>query len=103
MSKLSEVTSQDGAVVQLLFHCPACGCCHAAWIKNAPGKPTWEWNNDENRPTFKPSLKVTTKGVVDGKDVIKLCHFFVTDGKIKYLRDCTHKYRGKTIPMEDFS
>lgn len=30
-----------------------------------------------------------------------VCHSFVTDGKIRFLSDCTHDLADQTVPMED--
>jgi len=45
-------------------------------------------------PTFKPSMNV-------GKGTKAQCHFFVTNGQIRYQGDCYHKYVGKTIDLPD--
>lgn len=95
MPVLRRATNDDKTVVQLLFECPACGCYHAAWIKNPKGKPIWKWNGNMEKPTFRPSLKVTMPHAT-GEDI---CHFFVTNGKIRFLGDCTHKLAGKTVDM----
>lgn len=67
------------------FHCPGCGCAHFVKV------PSWEWNKSMDKPTFRPSIKVTggTSGIV--------CHSFVTDGLIQYLGDCTHALAGQTV------
>ena len=39
----------------------------------------------------------------EGKNKIKkVCHSFVTDGKIRYLNDCTHHLKGQTVELLDF-
>lgn len=35
-------------------------------------------------------------------DVLEICHSFVTGGKIRYLNDCTHHLKGKTVELLDF-
>ena len=30
------------------------------------------------------------------------CHSFVTDGKIRFLNDCTHEMAGETVDLEKF-
>jgi hypothetical protein len=30
-----------------------------------------------------------------------VCHSYVTDGKIRFLDDCTHELAGKTVELED--
>lgn len=97
MSKVSELTNQDGSDIQMYFVCPGCKIGHSFRIE---GKgPIWTWNNDVEKPTFSPSLLVQF-GWKDGKHT-KRCHSFVRDGKIQFLNDCTHELAGKTVPLED--
>lgn len=76
------------------FHCPGCGCSH--WFKTE-GKPKWTWNNDFEKPTINPSILVRS-GNEKGQTV---CHFFVKDGTIQYLGDCTHELKGQIVVMVD--
>jgi len=78
------------------FHCPACGFSH--WFKIG-GQPSWTWNEDFNKPTIKPSIKAY--GGVKGGEGYFVCHSFVTDGRIKYLNDCTHDKAGQTLDLID--
>lgn len=75
------------------FMCPGCGRTHS--INN-----TWTFNGDMERPTITPSVKVTWpqgKGKPD-----RICHSFVTDGKIQFLSDCTHSLAGQTVDLDEF-
>ena len=104
---------------RLIFRCPGCEDMHAVPIGDGPG-PRWSWNRDIEKPTFKPSIRLsgvdlTEKGLADmdswfaaGKpDRVperfeskpSLCHSFVTDGNIEFLNDCTHALVGKTVPL----
>lgn len=48
-----------------------------------------------DRPSFQPSVKY------DGAEGI--CHFYVTDGQIKFCTDCTaHKLSGQTLDLPDW-
>jgi len=47
----------------------------------------WDWNGDTEKPTLTPSF------VTDG------CHCFIRDGKIEFLRDCSHALAGQTVGM----
>ena len=79
---------------RLYFHCPGCNGTH--WVQLKPASPGWEWNGSFDKPTFSPSVHCEPS-------LSKYqCHFFVEDGKIRYLMDCHHELRGKTVPMEDF-
>lgn len=95
MAVLRRAVNEAKTVVQLLFECPACGCYHAAWIKNEPGRPKWKWNGSMTAPTFSPSLKVTSRN----EKGPTTCHFYVRKGKIQFLNDCTHELAGKTVDM----
>lgn len=86
--------------------CLACGEGHSL--------RGWKFNDDLERPTFSPSLLVTgVRPITDEEadrvmagEVIDLpprvCHSFITDGKIQYLSDCTHELAGKTIQLPEF-
>ncbi len=79
-----------------LFHCPGCEHAHGYVIaQNEAGneKHVWEWNEDLDKPTFKPSLLNTWEDQV--------CHLYVKEGKIQYLKDCTHKLAGQTVDMRE--
>ncbi|MCK4883540.1 MAG: hypothetical protein KAS30_01590 [Candidatus Diapherotrites archaeon] len=53
----------------------------------------WSWNGDVTKPTFKPSILTTCSKY--------RCHSFVTDGKIKFLSDCSHEFAGQTVELLD--
>lgn len=86
--------------------CLACGEGHAL--------TGWQFNGDRDRPTFSPSLLVTGKRpitddeanrIMAGESLIipdRICHSFIVDGNIQYLRDCTHEFAGRTIQLPEF-
>jgi len=76
---------QKGQVEKISFHCPACGYRHFV-------DDRWEFNDDYDNPTFKPSVLVTGEN---------RCHSFVTDGKIRYLNDCSHELAGQTVELPE--
>lgn len=55
--------------------------------------PCWTWNGDVDKPTLKPSIKTWTADC--------MCHSFVTDGMIRFLGDCTHENKNKTVPLNE--
>ena len=72
---------RNGVIIGYLVESPMSGelyCFYtkeAYTIKEAGNNCYWEFNGDYEKPTFKPSMMNTkTKE-----------HFFVTDGKIRYL------------------
>ena len=90
MPKLSKVEGCD----HLTFHCPGCGCGHFF-------NSTWQFNGDFEKPTVRPSIKVTFSKGPPRVDVV--CHFHLTNGNIEFCNDCHHELSGKTVPMEDVS
>jgi Family of unknown function (DUF6527) len=107
----------------LVFHCPGCDYSHG--IKTGSGTgPRWHWNENAERPTFRPSIVVRsikldlseelekqydelveTPGGMDKARAdlrfLSLCHSFVTDGQIQFLSDSTHFLQGQTVALPD--
>lgn len=80
---------------EFTFECPGCGTHHH--IRSKGDEPVWGFNGDVERPTFTPSLLVQWRD----KNGPQKCHSFITDGKIRFLGDCTHEHAGKTLDMRD--
>lgn len=65
----------------------------------------WSFNGNVEKPTFKPSLLVkfpaNPKAIEEFKEwrAERICHSFVTDGKIIFLNDCTHELKGQTVDL----
>lgn len=70
------------------FWCIGCECYHG--FNN-----TWKFNGNYKKPTVEPSLLTQWN---EGDKQFK-CHIFITDGKLNYLPDCTHKLAGQTVDM----
>ena len=95
---------------RLHWHCPGCNDPHG--IKVGPGG--WTWNGNAELPTFTPSVLVTgTEWLTDdeharlmrGEHVEptpKVCHSFVTDGRMQFLSDCTHALAGQTVAIPNW-
>ena len=91
------------------------------------GTNNWTWNGDIEKPTLKPSILTKTKiftkrGNEDYKkwydngcpELVKetnfeseevICHTWINDGKVIFLDDCTHEFKGQTVDLlniEDF-
>jgi hypothetical protein len=77
-----------------LFHCPGCNCAHAADSR-------WNFNGDTQKPTFDGSILVHgATHVHEGQKVEHgRCHSFITDGRIRFLADCTHELARQTVDM----
>ena len=102
---------------QLGFWCPGCEEMHV--VRVPPHPHAWGFNGDYDRPTFTPSVLVTSGHYApdwDGKAcwctyyrdhpdadvdfVCYRCHSYVTDGKIQFLGDCTHALAGQTVELK---
>lgn len=99
----------------LMFWCPGCDGAHKVMTGAGLG-PRWGWNGSTDRPTFTPSVLVTwdqwvppadTPEMIDkikSGEVVqqkerRVCHSFVTDGRIQFLGDCTHALAGQTVDL----
>jgi hypothetical protein len=91
--------------------CPACQEIHLILPKTATvyGKSGagdgWNFNGNKEVPSFTPSVKIRT-GYYFQPDKHKpdegvLCHFYITNGEIRYCPDCSHDLKGQTLPLED--
>lgn len=100
------------------FWCKGCNQYHGIPV-NKEKSLSWDFNGNYDKPTFSPSILVRSGHYVPEYEgdcwctfnkerpdeepifVCYICHSFVTDGKIQYLSDCTHKYAGQTIDLVD--
>lgn len=118
--KLKRAESPAGGGTTYVFFCPGCKDHHQVWV-GQPGRPSWEFNGDMGRPTFSPSLLITT-GCKTSRHKpgdncwctynaenpdqpapfkCERCHSFVRDGRIQFLTDCTHALAGQTVDLPD--
>ena len=93
MAIAKKFTGSDGEEIILIF-CPACKSGHHIRVKNGKRElSVWDWNESLESPTFIPSLLCYL-------DKGKICHSYITDGKIRFLKDCSHNMAGQTVPLE---
>ncbi|MEC7763399.1 MAG: DUF6527 family protein [Pseudomonadota bacterium] len=87
---------------RVAFKCPGCDYMHHVRVEGV-GRPMWTFNGDGDAPTFSPSILVTYDGTDAGQDDAPpaRCHSFVTDGRIRFLNDCTHALAGQTVDLPD--
>lgn len=105
-------TVPNEAKTEWLIFCPACKCGHLFRI------PLWTFNGDQEKPTFRASMMVRGYEMSpEGEAMVKrgerppagqrypghekICHSFVTDGKIQFLDDSTHALRGQTVDLPE--
>jgi hypothetical protein len=62
----------------------------------------WTWDGNVERPSFSPSMNISSPGVEWGEGDFTpeyRCHYFLRDGVIDFLGDCTHHLRGQKVPL----
>jgi hypothetical protein len=106
-----------GSVDYAIFRCPGCDERHMVRIDGDVG--VWGWNGSKEAPTFTPSILVKSGHYISGAEICwctynaehpeqeapfhcYVCHSFVTDGKIQFLSDCSHKLAGQTVDIPDW-
>jgi len=95
MKRTSSKTGQE----YWLFWCPGCETHHSFRTKLGLDQtgPVWTKTGSDEKPTFAPSLLIYYRGLPKSKR----CHLFLRNGMVQYLNDCTHKFKGKTIPVQE--
>jgi hypothetical protein len=105
-----KLRNQAGGLIS--FWCPGCDEPHTV-------NSGWTFNQDLERPTFSPSVLTTSGHYSEGLPgcwckfnaehpdspssfECSRCHSFVTDGKIQFLSDCSHKLANQTIDLPDW-
>ncbi len=95
-SLVRTLTNQDETATSYGIFCPGCERMHMF-------DKRWTFNGDFDRPTFTPSMLVYQPNPEKpASKYNQRCHSFVTDGKIKFLSDCTHDMVNQTLELEAF-
>lgn len=84
-----------------IIRCPGCDDFHVIRCATATDNSGWTWNGDLELPSFVPSLLVTYTGEDEGKPVRQVCHSYILAGSIRFLEDCTHALKGKTVELPE--
>lgn len=83
------------------------------------GTGNWTWNGDSDNPTLKPSVLTQSghfdpsfksedscwckyyKAHQDEAPVFHCfrCHTWINDGKVQFLDDCSHEFKGQTLEL----
>lgn len=95
MNKFHDMGTRQGER-WIAFTCPGCEETHAIPVSGPHG---WQWNGLLEKPTLTPSIFVNVGGSNPG---VPMCHSYVTDGRIQFLGDCTHKLAGQTVDLPDW-
>lgn len=62
----------------------------------------WSFNGKPDAPTFTPSMNIRIGPYSENSEragQMDVCHYFVRDGQIQFLADCTHAMKGQTVPL----
>jgi len=111
----SKLRSLEGG--RLAYWCQGCDMLHQVAVGDGPG-PRWGYNDNPEAPTFTPSVLVQwdqaeppatnadvvakiRSGEIVQTRVHKICHTFITDGRVQFLGDCTHQFAGQTLDLPD--
>ena len=113
MGAMKKATMEDGGE-RYWFWCKPCDTHHTYQTKaGTDGGPVWQFDGNEESPTFSPSLLVrhgrylrdaegefipTADGGLEMEKV--RCHLYVRKGMVQYLGDCSHSLAGQTVPVE---
>jgi hypothetical protein len=96
MAKIREIKAGNGIYE---FYCDGCKCMHQVWT-NPNETPCWRFNGDTSNPTFSPSVLVTMPNRTEMWEN-DICHFFIQNGEIQYLSDCTHELKDKILELRE--
>lgn len=94
MAKATYLEDMDDKRVGVAFWCPGCDTAHSINF-------SWHFNDDLERPTISPSIKVSYSPT-DFDMPGGVCHSFVENGAIRFLDDCTHHLRGQTVELPEW-
>lgn len=99
MKVLQRTTFQDGTPAGYLFWCPGCQGIHPINTERKGDglRACWQFDGNEARPTFSPSLLV--HGDPNAVPPRPRCHSFIRAGRIEFLGDCGHALAGKTVDL----
>ena len=110
----AEVRAAQAEPNRVHFWCPGCDQVHGIYF--GPDAATaWAWNGSLELPTIRPSVLVLgrrweppvtpdnheqwEREPWEQHQVDRVCHSFVTDGRIQFLGDCTHPLAGQTVDL----
>lgn len=129
--KAMKVADAEGRYIGIRINCPGCGNKHVLPTDATPfgetpsphyvGRARWHFNGDFDKPSLSPSVHVrsghyaydqTEKGDCyctyyeehpqeEQHYSCYVCHFFLREGVIEFLGDCTHALAGKTVELAE--
>lgn len=96
MKAICQPIKREGEIIAIMIFCPGCKYGHMFYLGKETGRPKWTWNGNLDKPSFYPSMLAWKD------DPTKRCHSFVEDGNIRFLNDCFHELKNKTVALEPF-
>jgi hypothetical protein len=93
----------NGPGAYYLHWCQGCGHEHTYPVGGILKAHNWEFNGNPIKPSFAPSMRIFTPAHQrDGVNYPEetRCHYYVTDGEIRFQPDCRHALSGETRPLE---
>jgi hypothetical protein len=90
--------------------CPGCGEMHYITVSRPSANGAiWWFNGNVDKPTFSPSIHIKTGPYPDNDSAlgskpmghIDICHYFLREGVLEFLPDCTHDLKGRSIPLPE--
>ncbi len=80
--------------------CPACEKVHDFAVETPfPNGARWTFDGNVEAPTMSPSMNIGVGPFPNGR--VERCHYFLRNGSIQFLGDCTHAMAGQTVPLPD--
>jgi len=110
--RAKRVDTTGGILYGYRIKCPACGS-HTLPVGGQTPGPKWDFNGNQDLPSFRPSLLVRRGHFITGEDPANckkckeapgtcvICHSFITNGQIEFLGDCTHEFAGQTMDLPE--
>lgn len=77
----------------LVHFCPACDRQHFLHMGHRAGR-NLDWDHNTAHPTFSPEIRQDVDGI--------RCSYFITAGRLEYLKDCGHVFAGKVVDLPVF-
>lgn len=105
MAKIYICDPQQAAITGIthIHYCPGCKCDHglSVGMKNEIGA-SWTFNGDVNQPSFNPSIHIKWFDPAVSDKVTEVCHYFLREGIIQFLQDCTHALKGQWVTCPEY-
>ena len=95
--KIKPVNDYKDEPLGYAFYCPGCKWAHMFYIS---GPTIWKFDGNLESPTFTPSL--LNRAPNHANPAQRVCHLFLTAGKLHFCGDCTHSLAGQTVDLPEY-